>query len=137
MKLKISRYMLGIFDLVILVNVLIVGIAMIRQTGIYMDYPAEWLSKTPFDNYVLPGIIGILIYGIGNLMAALFAFANDDLRSWMFSLIMGCVLFLSMIMQIVVLGESYLTTGILFIVSFIQIGLSCISAILYKIDCSK
>lgn len=132
MKLKISRYLLGIFDLVILVNVLIVGVSMIRQTGNYIEYPVEWLSKTPFDNFVLPGIIGIMIYGIGNLIAAIFAIAKKDFKSWMFSLVMGFILLLSMILQVIVLGESYLTTGILIIVSFIQIGLSCLSAILYK-----
>ena len=132
MKLKISRYLLGIFDLVILVNVLIVGVSMIRQTGNYIDYPVEWLSKTPFDNFLLPGIIGIMIYGIGNLIAAIFAIAKEDFKSWMFSLVMGFILLLSMFFQVIVLGESYLTTGILIIVSFIQIGLSCISAIFYK-----
>lgn len=80
MKLKISRYLLGVFDLVILVNVLIVGVSMIRQTGNYIEYPVEWLSKTPFDNFVLPGIIGIMIYGIGNLIAAIFAIAKRILN---------------------------------------------------------
>lgn len=132
MKSRISKYILGVYDLIIVINVLKIGIPMIMQTGVYAEYPVEWLTRVPFENYVLPGVIGIVTFGIGNLIASGHAFIKHNRSSWIPSMVMGCILLIAMIMQVMLLGESYLVTGILILVSILQLILSFLTAMLVK-----
>ncbi|MCH4890706.1 hypothetical protein EZV73_24210 [Acidaminobacter sp. JC074] len=132
MQFKISKYILGLFDFIILYNAFDIGIKMINQIGGYQDFPLEWLGKTPFVDYVMPGYVGITIYGLGNLIALAFAIFSRDKKSYMTSLIMGLILCSSMVFQRILLGETYMATGILMLVGLIQISLSMITMKLYQ-----
>lgn len=125
MKQKINNYLLGVFDLILSYGAINIGVSMIgSNSGIFTEYPKEWLSKVPFVSWVAPGIIGILVFGIGNIIAAMFSILGKNNKSWYMSAIMGCIFFVSMVAQVLVLGEAYLATGEFFILSIIQLCLS-------------
>lgn len=125
MKQKLRKNLLGIYDLMISLGAIIIGVMMIRSNyGIFIEYPKEWLSKVPFQNWVTPGIIAILVFGLGNIISAIFSFRKENSQSWVMSAIMGGIFFMSLVAQVIILGEWYMATIQFFIFSTIQLCLS-------------
>lgn len=125
MKQKLRKYLLGVYNLILSFGAINLGVKMIHSSsGIFTEYPKEWLSMVPFESWVVPGIIGILVFGLGNIVSALFSFANKSSKSWVMSAVMGWILFISLVAQIIILGEWYMATFQFFIYSIIQICLS-------------
>ncbi|WP_246031495.1 hypothetical protein [Salibacterium salarium] len=91
--------------------------------GNFVEYPDKWASILPFDNWVIPGVLAIIIFGFGNILAAIFTFKKGH-SSWAVSAIMGGIFFVSLICQVIILGETYLATVQFLILSIIQSSLS-------------
>lgn len=120
-----SNKLLGILDSFIALGAIYTGVIMIiSNNGIFKEYPSEWLSKLPFESWVLPGIIAIALFGVGNIAAAILSFRKDNYKSSLVSAIMGGLLFISIIVQVIILGERYLASMEILILSTIQFGLS-------------
>ncbi|MDF2673999.1 MAG: hypothetical protein K0R09_2267 [Clostridiales bacterium] len=125
MKLKFRKTLLGIYDLILSFGAINIGVKMISSNnGIFTEYPKEWLTKVPFESWVVPGIIGILIFGLGNLISAIISFLKESSKAWVASYMMGLIFFISLVAQVIILGECYLATAEFFIFSIIQICLS-------------
>lgn len=123
MKLNTRAILLGIYDLWLAKLAISTGLLMIQSDkGIFTDYPSEWLSKVPFSSWFIPGIVAITFFGLGNIISAIYSFISK--KPWIYSSIMAGILFISLIFQIILLGESYLATGQLLILSVIQLSLS-------------
>ena len=73
---------------------------------------------------IIPGIIAIVVFGLGNIVAAIFSFIKNNNKSWLVSAIMGAIFFVSLVSQVIILGEWYLATVEFLILSLIQLGLS-------------
>lgn len=123
MKQKISKILLGIYDLFLSLGAIYIGILMISGNGMFAEYPKEWLSKVPFENWVTPGLIAIVVFGLGNIIAAIFSIRGKDNKSWHISAIMGGIFFVSLVAQVLILGEVYLATAEFFVLSIIQLCL--------------
>ncbi|MBX4259234.1 hypothetical protein KTC96_16240 [Clostridium estertheticum] len=120
MKEKIN--MLGIYDLVLAVGAIYTGGMMISSSGgMFTQYPKEWLSKIPFDNWIVPGIITIVLFGLGNIIAAILSFRKGNSKFWVVSVIMGVLLFISIISQVIILEETFLATVEIMVLSIIQL----------------
>jgi hypothetical protein len=125
MKRKLRIYLLGIYDLILSFGAIYNGVKMIQSdSGIFTEYPKEWLTKVPFTSWVMPGIIAISIYGLGNIIAAIFSIIIVKNKPWLVSLIMGGIFFISLIAQVILLDEIYLATAQFFVYSIVQITLS-------------
>ena len=105
--------------------------------GMFIEYPKEWLSKVPFESWVIPGIIAIVLFGLGNIIAAIFSFRKENNRSWFVSALMGGILFISIVVQVIILGQWYLATVELLIFSIIQLCLSGYSFAFIKENLSR
>ncbi|MBU3171505.1 hypothetical protein [Clostridium estertheticum] len=128
MKEKIKINLLGFYDLVLALGAIYIGGMMISSRGgMFTKYPKEWLPKVPFDNWIVPGIITIVLFGLGNIIAAILSFRKGNSKFWVVSVIMGVLLFISIITQVIVLGEWYMATVEFFILSIGQLCL-CIAA---------
>ncbi|MGB4588137.1 MAG: hypothetical protein WBI17_02735 [Clostridiaceae bacterium] len=121
MKNKVILNLLGGYDLLMSLGAFYIGANMILEKGVFNEYPKEWLSKVPFQNWLLPAIIGIVVFGLGNSIAAIFSFRKKDNLSWIVSAIMAGTFFLSMVAQYVIFREWYLPSSMLLIFSIIQI----------------
>lgn len=69
----------GIFKLFLALGAFITGLLMIFDpnglSGIFPhEFPYEWLSKVPFNSWLIPGIFSILIFRFGNTTAAVNSF---------------------------------------------------------------
>lgn len=132
MKQKIRMNILGTYDLILSFGAINTGLNMISSNGIFSKYPKEWLTKVPFESWVIPGIIAIAVFGIGNIIAAIFSFRAESNKSWFVSAVMAGVFFISIISQVIVLGEWYMATVQFFVFSIIQLCLSVYVFIGYR-----
>lgn len=124
MKLKIRMNLLGIYDLILALGAVFIGVMMVSSSSeIFSDYPKEWLSKVPFESWFIPGIIAILIFGLGKIIEAIPSFRKNK-NSWVISAIMGGIFFISIVAQVITLGEWYMVTVEFFIFSIIELWLS-------------
>jgi hypothetical protein len=106
---------------------------MVNSTyGIFTQYPEEWLSKVPFEGWFIPGVIAIVVFGLGNVIAAIFSFRKNDTKSWFTSVIMGLMFFISLVFQVIILGKWYMATVEFMIFSIIQLYLSGYAFIVYR-----
>ncbi|MBW9170448.1 hypothetical protein K2F43_04410 [Clostridium estertheticum] len=122
MKEKIKVNLLGFYDLVLALGAIYIGVMMISSRGgVFTQYPKEWLSKVPFDNWIAPGIITIVLFGLGNIIAAILSFRKGNSKFWVVSVIMGVLLFISIISQVIILEETFLATVEIMLLSIIQL----------------
>lgn len=128
MKKNIGKMILSCYNLFLAFSAIYAGIIMIL--GKLGDYPPEWLNRVPFTNWIYPGVIAIVVYGIGNLIAAGFSVIHND-RGLIASAIMGVIFLISILLSIKVLGETYLVTWQFIFLSIIQIALT-IFAIMFS-----
>jgi len=125
MKQKVRTILLGAYDLILSLSATFIGVMMIcSSNGRFIEYPKEWISKVPFESWVIPGVIAIIIFGLGNMISAIFCFRKDNNKSWIMSSIMGGIFFISMVAQVIILGEWYMATVEFFAFSIIQLSLS-------------
>jgi hypothetical protein len=132
MKQK-STLILGIYDLILALCAIFSGLLMISsKSGIFSQYPTEWLSKLPFKSWLVLGIITIVIFGLGNIVAASFSFKRKNNKSWFASTIIGGILLVCVVCQVLILGEWYLATAEFLVFSIIQLFLSGFSLLVME-----
>ncbi|KAB3530014.1 hypothetical protein [Alkaliphilus serpentinus] len=123
MKL-IRRYVLGIYNILLSLGALYTGAMMVWGNGIFAEYPQEWFGKIPFSSWLSLGIIGVILFGLGNAIAAIFCLKENSNKPWLMSIIMGSIFLITLLYQRMMLGEWYLATLQFLILSVIQLLLS-------------
>lgn len=130
---KTDVNLLCIYDIILAFGAIYIGLDMLNSSSkMFTQYPKEWLSKVPFGGWVIPGLIAIVLFGMGNLIAAIVCLKRDDSKSWVMSVVMGGIFFISLIAQIIILGECYLATVELLLLSIVQLCLSIYVFNVYK-----
>ena len=127
MKEKVSKTILCCYNLFLALGAIYCGIGMI--SGRLGEYPPEWLDKVPFTDWIYPGIIAIVLFGIGNIVAAFYSLKKES-KFLIVSGVMGIILLFSFLLSIVLLGEFYLATGEFIILSIGQLTLTLITFII-------
>ncbi len=123
-KRKIYLSLLGAYELFLSFGAILTGSMMVAgNQGVFAEYPRDWLMKLPFDSWVVPGVISIVVFGLGNIVAAVLCFYDTN-KAWLVSIVMGTILCVSAVLQVMVLGEWYLATLQLFILGMVQLWLS-------------
>lgn len=127
MKQTIRARILCIFDLFLAAGAIWSGVQMITLSSgtIFAEpYPDSWASNLPFDSWVLPGILAIVIFGLGNIIAAVLSLRKEHHSSWYASAIMGAVFLFALAYQYISVGEMYIVTGPFLIFGVVQLCLS-------------
>jgi len=131
--MKKSTLALGIYDSFLALGAIFSGFLMLGSSkGIFSEYPIEWLSKLPFHSWVVPGLIAIILFGIGNIVAASFSFRGKNNKSWFASAIIGGILLISVLCQVMVLGKWYLATVEFLVLAIVQLILSGLSLLVME-----
>ncbi|WP_010530223.1 hypothetical protein [Lentibacillus jeotgali] len=124
--------LLGFYDLILAAGSIWIGVMMINSSaGIFVEYPELWASGLPFNSWVTPGALAIVTFGLGNILAAFFTMKKGH-SSWAVSAIMGGFFCVSLICQVIILGEIYLATIEFLVLSIIQLCLSGYVLLGYK-----
>ncbi len=72
--MKKRMNLLGIFDLIMALGAIYTGVMMVSSNAVFSVFPSEWPSKVPFESWFIPGIIAIVVFSLGNIIAAFFSF---------------------------------------------------------------
>ena len=73
MKQTIRVRMLGIYNLFLATGAIWIGIQMVMLSNgtIFAEaYPENWAERLPFNSWVMPGVLALVIFGLGNILAA-------------------------------------------------------------------
>ncbi len=120
-----SNYLLIILNVFLGVGGLLGGISFVTDTsGGGLGAKLSWLEKTPVDNYLVPGIYILIVYGIAPLLV-LIAWKFHVKKAMLLNALIGFSLIPWIIYQFVVLSEKIflqyimITLGVLiFLISF-------------------
>jgi hypothetical protein len=123
--------------LFISVNGFIGGYLMLSDpNGAPMGMPLTYLERTPFENWLLPGILLILLWGVGCILTLLglwlrpswlgldrlLAFTHQH-WSWDLSLALGVALIVWLLVQIITLPEMAVIQYILFVFAALMLAI--------------
>jgi hypothetical protein len=76
---KAGVNLLGIYDMILAFGAIYIGLDMISSSSeIFIQYPKEWLSKVSFGSWVIPRLITIVLFRLGNLIAANFCLEKEN-----------------------------------------------------------
>jgi hypothetical protein len=116
--------LLALYDLLLAAGALYGSILMLSGTGeLFSSFPTAWVGKLPFGSWTPIGCIA-LFFALGNASAAILCLTARRRRGAMLSVILGILLAVGMVVQILVLGETYLATGQFLLAAFLQIIVS-------------
>ena len=95
------------------------GIGLIADpTAAALGMELEWLQGTPFNNYLIPGIVLFTFNGLGNLTAAFLSIFKNRYRAYI-ALFFGVVMLTWIISQVAWIGYKsflqplYFSTGLI------------------------
>lgn len=124
---KVST-ILGVYDLFMATGAIWLGVGMVtsRSGTIFAEsYPESWEANLPIDNWIALGVLGIIVFGLGNIGAAILSFKKKHNSSWYASAIMGAVFLFGLGYHYFVVGEIYLlVTGTFLALGIVQVYLS-------------
>lgn len=72
-------------------------------SGKSLQIPIEWLESSPFDNYLIPGIILFVVLGVAP-MIVLFGLWNGKHWGLLGSLFLGAALVIWIIVEVIIVG---------------------------------
>ncbi|WP_163972010.1 hypothetical protein [Oceanobacillus halotolerans] len=125
----------NLYQLLLAIGALYVGILMFLGSGVFATFPPEWIGTMPFTNWSSLAIVGIIIFGIGNAFVSTYGFITKKGTHKTFFLLtitMGLLLFLSALTPVLLVGEWYLPTALFWLLSFIQLSLGLLGFVTKK-----
>lgn len=124
--------LVAIFHLALSIGAFFMGISMLPRMGIFVEFPPEWLGVMPFTSWTALAIYGMLVFGIGNAVAAGYGFVKKSPGLFWSTIGLGILLFCSAAMPVVLLGDWYLPLVYFFLLSFLQVSLGLIGLFFNK-----
>jgi len=74
-KNKFIIYTLGVLQIFIGITAILGGFSLVSDpSGTKMNVPLELLKNSPFTNYLIPGLVLLIVNGIGNVLAGIVTF---------------------------------------------------------------
>ncbi len=75
---RFGVYFLGALQIFIGLTALAGGFGLVSDpSGTKMNIPLEWLSNSPFTNYFVPGLVLLIVNGVGNFFAGIVTFLRS------------------------------------------------------------
>ena len=121
---KRSRFMvyfLGALQVFIGLTAIAGGFGLVSDpSGAKMDIPLSWLSNSPFTNYFIPGLVLLIIIGVGNFLAGIVSFSRNRYASNM-AVALGTFLVLFIAIEVWFIGLRTLLQPLYFILGLTQL----------------
>jgi len=101
------------------------------------DFPIEWLSNSPFTNYLIPGLVLLIVIGFGNVLGGAITFLRKK-YSGSIAILLGVFLILYMIIEVFFVGLCNYLQPLYFILGVIVLifgfKLSKLSITFYQLE---
>jgi hypothetical protein len=76
LKRRLLTYSSGALQAFIGITAVAGGFRLVSNPNGTSDIPIEWLSGTPFTDYLIPGLVLLIVIGFGNVLGSIFSFLN-------------------------------------------------------------
>ena len=98
-------------DYILLIAVLFQGLSgilggiglIIDPSGSMLNIPIEWLQDSPFNSYLLPGIILFTVLGVFPIIVFLWLLKKNS-KGWVGSIMLGIALLIWILTEILIIG---------------------------------
>jgi ABC-type uncharacterized transport system permease subunit len=122
MSLKVRKYILGFYDLLLAIGAVYLGRELVcKEHGVFMKFSHALLSKLSLEDWIMSGVSAILIFGVGNMIASMFCFLKQNHLSWSLSAVIGSILYVTLVIQVLRTGDWQLSTAVFFALSILQL----------------
>ena len=135
-KSKFLAYFLGVLQALIGLTAIAGGFRLISNPNGIPDFPIEWLSNSPFNNYFIPGLVLLIVIGLGNVLAGTVTFLRKR-YSGSIAIVFGIFLILYMATEVWFVGLRNFLQPLYFILGVIVLilGLKLFkSATIFRIE---
>jgi len=104
MKNKLTPFALGVLQIFIGITAVLGGFGLVSDpSGTKMAVPVELLKNSPFTNYLVPGLVLLIVNGTGNVLAGIATFLRSRLRGHL-AAFFGLFLTLYMVIEVWFIG---------------------------------
>jgi hypothetical protein len=91
-KNKLIIYFLVLIQAFIGITAIAGGSRLIRNPNGLPDFPIEWLINSPFTNYFFPGLVLLIVIGIGYVVSGIVTFFRKGYSGSMATLLGICLI---------------------------------------------
>ena len=110
----------GIIQIFVSIGALICGALMVLfPSGKILQLPQDLLKGSPFNNFIIPGIILFVVNGIGQLVAGLLTFRRHPLAGYA-GAVFGMGLMIWIFVQVSMIGGGNLLQYIYFFIGIVE-----------------
>jgi hypothetical protein len=101
------------------------GIQLISDpSGNSMGLSEQWLARSPFSSFAMPGWALLLIIGVGNALASLMAVFGHR-HAYPFSMMQGLFLMIFITVEVWIIGWRVVLQPLYFVLGIVQAFLAC------------
>ena len=91
-KNKLMVCFLGVIQALIGITAIAGGLRLISNPNGLPDFPIEWLINSPFTNYFFPGLVLLIVIGIGYIVSGTVTFFRKGYSGIMAALLGLCLI---------------------------------------------
>jgi len=102
-KRRLLTYSLGAFQAFIGITAIAGGFRLVSNPNGTSDIPIEWLNSSPFTNYLIPGLVLLIVIGFGHVLGGIFSFLSKRYAGGI-AAILGTFLILFMTIEVWFVG---------------------------------
>ena len=118
---KLIRYALGILQIFIGITAVLNGFGLVSDpSGTKMNVPLELLKNSPFTNYLIPGLVLLIVIGVGHVLAGIVTFLRHS-YSGNISIFFGALLALYMITEVSFIGLVNFSQPLYFVLGAVEL----------------
>jgi hypothetical protein len=118
---KLIRYALGILQIFIGITAVLGGFGLVSDpSGTKMNVPLELLKNSPFTNYLIPGLVLLIVIGVGHILAGVVTFLRHR-YSGNISAFFGALLVLYMIIEVLFIGWVNFSQPLYFVLGAVEL----------------
>ena len=121
-KRRLLTYSLGALQAFIGITAIAGGFRLVSNPNGTSDIPIEWLNSAPFTNYLIPGLVLLIVIGFGNVLGGIFSFLSKRYAGCI-AAILGTFLILFMTIEVWFIGLRTFLQPLYFILGAIVMAL--------------
>jgi hypothetical protein len=118
---KIIRYALVVLQIFVGITAILGGFGLVSDpSGTKMNIPLELLKNSPFTNYLIPGLVLLLVIGVGHVVGGIITFLRHRYTGNL-AVFFGAFLALYMITEVWFIGLVNFSQPLYFVLGAVEL----------------
>ena len=118
---KLIRYALGLLQIFVAITAVLGGFGLVSDpSGTKMNVPLELLKNSPFTNYLIPGLVLLIVIGVGHVLAGIVTFLRNK-NAGNLAVFLGAFLTLYLTIEVGVIGLQNFSQPLYFIFGVVEL----------------